>query len=230
MLKYGVLLVIPVLAVLSNGTSPDWNIFTTRHYHRLFMMLTWGLLADLALISTRYLKYLMPTNRVYLITHISLFLLIFLSSGLSSLVMLLSWPVQHKFLNDTHKVYYFRTHIVVGALHFALLLIQVILGIISRVTINTRAYPKATRMLIYHRFFGLLIFLVAKGMFLIGNMTNATKTHVDYLWLVILFCEAVLFLVLETLLRQGRLSCAASGVLTIWQNKLLHEVQSNNYL
>ena len=137
------------------------------------MIISWTLLADLGLISSRYLKYLVPTNRVYVFLHAFLFSLVFLASSASSLLMVLSWPIQKKFLHDVNKVYYFRSHIILASLHYVLLLTQVVLGTLARYKHDSMFPPYL--LLAVHRKMGILLFLLAKVIFLIGNMTNATK-------------------------------------------------------
>jgi hypothetical protein len=70
---------------------------------------------------SRYLKYFPKLQRAYLPLHVLFFSLIFLATAISNIFMMSTWPIFDMWRtgSDTRK-FYFRTHIVLGSLHFFL--------------------------------------------------------------------------------------------------------------
>lgn len=111
---------------MSNDIGPvgEYDIYKVSDYHRLFMLISWGVLSDLGLISSRYLKYIPGLQRAYMPLHILFFTLIFLATAITNIFMMCTWPIfdMWRTADDTRK-YFFRIHIVLGSVHFFLVTI-----------------------------------------------------------------------------------------------------------
>jgi len=108
----------------------DLNL-VMRDYHRIVMIVSWGVLGDLAVINNRYLRYNKTFNKYYLAIHLGLFMITLAIMTASIISMLATWDVIGKLKKDARLVE-FRLHIIIGIVHYLLLIGNMIGGLINR--------------------------------------------------------------------------------------------------
>jgi len=110
-----------------------------RDYHRIVMIISWGVLGDMAIINNRYLRYNKTFNKYYLLIHLSLFFISLVIMTGSIISMLATWDVIGK-LKEDKRLYEFRTHIIIGIIHYLLLIGNMIGGFMTRIKIRNSQY------------------------------------------------------------------------------------------